>query len=276
MFDKIYELLQKPAPYAPHPSAFWDDDHISEEMLKSHLDAEQDGATYDHAFVQRSVDWIAQTAPPEQYPDLLDLGCGPGIYAERFHKKRYRVTGIDLSRRSIAYARRSAQEKELDISYRLDNYLSLDHKEAFDIITMINCDFGVFSDANRDFMLKKIYCALKPGGLYLFDVFSPYQFQDFKEQKNWQREAQGFWSPVPHLCLNASYRYDSQNTFLHQHVVITEEDIKGYYLWDHVFTPQELRDAAQAAGFSACELYGDIAGTPYRSDNAKIAIRVKK
>jgi len=276
MFEMLQKLLERPAPYAPHPSNFWDDGHISEEMLKSHLDAEQDGATNNHAFVQKSVDWIARTAPPEKYLDLLDLGCGPGIYAERFHEKGYNVTGFDFSKRSIAYTRRSAQEKKLGIIYQLCDYLSLDYTEAFDAVTMINCDFGVLSGKNRAAMLKKINLALKPGGLYIFDVFSLNHFQDFKEQKTWRQEVQGFWSPMPHLCLNASYRYDSQHTFLRQHVVITEKDVRGYYLWDHAFTPEELRDAVQISGFSACDLYGNVAGAPYSSDGATIAVCAKK
>lgn len=276
MFDKINKLLQKPALYAPHPSNFWDDDHISAEMLKSHLDAQSNGATNNHAFVQQSVDWISKMAPAAQHPCLLDLGCGPGIYAERFHKRGYRVTGLDFSRRSVEYARNSAQRENLDISYRLANYLSLDDTGAFDIITMINCDFGVLSDSDRAAMLKKIHRALKPGGMYIFDVFTPNEFLDFQEQKTWQLETGGFWSAEPCLCLHASYRYDSQNTFLRQHVAVTEKDVRGYYLWDHAFIPDELRNAARDAGFSACDLYGDVAGALYDPDGATIAICAKK
>lgn len=276
MLEITLKLLQKPTLYAPHPSNFWDDEHISGEMLKAHLDAEQEGATRNHAFVLKSVDWITETAPPKEYPRLLDLGCGPGIYAERFHTKGYAVTGLDLSKRSIEYARRSAAEKKLDINYLLRNYLSLDDTEAFDAATMIYCDFGALSGTDRDAMLKKIHRALKPGGLFLFDVFSPTQFRDFTEQKTWQQETSGFWSPRPHLCLNASYRYDAQSTFLRHHVVITEEDAAGYYLWDHAFTPGELRSAIQAAGFTGCELYGDLAGAPFDPDGPVIAVCARK
>lgn len=276
MFETIQKLLNKPAPYTPHPCAFWDDEHISEEMLKSHLDAERNGATNNHAFVRRSADWIAKIAPPESFPHLLDLGCGPGIYAERFHENGYRVTGLDLSKRSIRYARRSARERQLDITYRPGNYFSMDDREAFDVITMINCDFGVFSGEQRAVMLQKIYRALKSGGRCIFDVFTAEKFKDFKEQKTWQFEASGFWSKEPHLCLNASYRYEREHTFLRQHVVVTESSIKGYYLWDHVFTPEELRDILDTAGFSAFELYGDISGMPCRSGGDIIAVHAKK
>ncbi|MGE5494383.1 MAG: methyltransferase domain-containing protein [Burkholderiales bacterium] len=40
---------------------------------------------------------MAKTAHPVKRPRLLDLGCGPGIYAELFAKKGFCVTGVDFS-----------------------------------------------------------------------------------------------------------------------------------------------------------------------------------
>ncbi len=51
------------------------------------------------------------------YPLLFDIGCGPGIYAEKFARQGYYVTGIDFSKRSIDYAKNSALKQGLDISY---------------------------------------------------------------------------------------------------------------------------------------------------------------
>ena len=102
-------LLKKPELYALNATslyrALWDDEHISKGMLESHLNPDEDGATNNHAFVFKSAQWIANLAPPPQFEKLLDLGCGPGIYAERFAKEGYSVTGVDYSKRSIGYAK---------------------------------------------------------------------------------------------------------------------------------------------------------------------------
>jgi len=50
-------------------------------MLESHLDSHWDSATRRHEFVDRSAVWISAIAPPEKYPSLLDLGCGPGLFS---------------------------------------------------------------------------------------------------------------------------------------------------------------------------------------------------
>ena len=118
MNQKLINILsKKPELYEQSTAKFWDDEHISNEMLKAHLDPTWDAASRNHSFIAKSVDWITQLAPPLQYRKLLDLGCGPGLYADNFCKNGYEVTGIDYSHRSIDYARSTALKKNSDITY---------------------------------------------------------------------------------------------------------------------------------------------------------------
>ena len=80
-------LKEKPALYEASPVNMWDDPHISKQMLAAHLDEGFDSATRKMDFVRESAGWIASLLPPERYRRLLDLGCGPGIYAELFCHK---------------------------------------------------------------------------------------------------------------------------------------------------------------------------------------------
>ena len=77
--------------------------------------------------------------PLTDYPQLFDIGCGPGIYAERFCKQGCQVTGIDFSERSVNYAGSSVLKKGLDITYLYQNYLDMDLHKVFDFATMIWC-----------------------------------------------------------------------------------------------------------------------------------------
>lgn len=149
LFGDLHDLMKPPALYERTDAAFWDDEHISRGMLAAHLDPEFEGASRSFAFMDRSVDWICATAPPATHPRLLDLGCGPGLYAERFARAGYAVTGVDLSPRSLDHARRSANEQGLAIDYRCRNYLELDLDGSFDIAVMIYCDYGALSSDER-------------------------------------------------------------------------------------------------------------------------------
>lgn len=66
-------------------------------MLKAHLNPDLESATRKLDFLEQSANWISDTLPPSSYKRLLDLGCGPGIYAEFFDAKGYQVTGLDIS-----------------------------------------------------------------------------------------------------------------------------------------------------------------------------------
>ena len=106
MLKNIETVLEKPILYKKTEGEFWNDEHISMQMLKAHLNPEFDGASRKHAFIEESVAWITELVSPIDYPLLFDIGCGPGIYAEKFARQGYYVTGIDFSKRSIDYAKK--------------------------------------------------------------------------------------------------------------------------------------------------------------------------
>jgi SAM-dependent methyltransferase len=263
MFNEFIKYLTRPELYAPSTNNFWDDEHISKGLLEAHLNPNWDAATRKHEFLDRSVNWISSIAPPSQYKFLLDLGCGPGLYAERFNSTGYSVTGVDFSRRSIAYAKEQALLNKSNIEYRYQNYLTIDYKEQFDVITLIYCDYAVLSISERCMLLNKVYEALRQGGKFIFDVSTPLMREE--ESRSWHySEKGGFWSEKPHICLESIYQYeDDDHTELHQYIVITEDTVDCYNIWDHFFTKEALLSEAQGIGFSTFEFYGDVAGKEF-------------
>ena len=155
MLKDLFTYLEKPAVYTKSTCTFWDDEHISKGLLEAHLNPGLEAASRQHDFMDQSVEWISKIAPSSGYANLLDLGCGPGLYAERLAKKGYHITGIDFSKRSIHYARNKAAESGQDIRYIYQNYLDLDYDHEFDLVTLIYCDFAVLSDLDRASLLKR-------------------------------------------------------------------------------------------------------------------------
>lgn len=263
MFNKLSNYLVKPKLYAPSTGKFWDDEHISKGMLEAHLNPKWDATTRKPVFLDKSVDWIASIAQPTQFQQLLDLGCGPGIYAERFRKAGYSVTGIDYSKRSIEYAKEQTLLNKSNIEYHYQNYLTIDYVEQFDVITLIYCDYAVLSITDRLTLLRKVYQALKPNGKFIFDVFTPLMRRN--ETCSWEYyEEGGFFSEKPHILLESVYQYDDEdNTELVQSIVITEDTVNCYNIWDHFFTKEALISEIQPIGFNSFEFYGDIAGKEF-------------
>lgn len=270
----LFKILHRPGLFEQSPYPFWDDEHISGEMLKAHLDPDFDGASRKPAFLDRSAEWIASLAGPAAGKRLLDLGCGPGLYAERFCRKGFMVSGMDLSRRSIAYAKTHSDPA---IHYRRADYLNADLPGEIDLATMIYCDFGVLPPESRRLLLGKIFDALKPGGCFVFDVFTRFQYAGFRETTTVTENASGgFWAAERHIVLDRRLAYPEDRTFLHQAAVVTGTGLKYYNIWEHVFTRRELEGALREAGFRTIRFYGDVSGAPASPGSKTLGVVAEK
>ena len=271
MYHQLLSLMQNPKPYQPNQHPFWDDEHISAQMLQAHLNPDQEAASRTFAFMDASAAWIAQIAPPDCFPRLLDLGCGPGLYAQRFAQKGYQVTGVDLSRRSVQYAQERARAEGLDIRYHLGNYCQLDLQETFDLVTLIYCDFGVLSPADRHQVLCRAHDHLRPDGRMVLDAFSAAYEAAFQPWQRWECCPQGgFWRREPYILLEEGRLYPDHVTGQHINVITAEEQAT-YDLWNTCFTPERLAQEAEQAGFALLDVYGDVAGSPGTPESQTLA-----
>jgi len=271
MYTELQEYLRRPALYERTAEKLWTDPHIATQMLKAHLDPNIDAASYKHKFIDRSVDWILTLTLPEN-ACLLDIGCGPGLYTKRFAERGLRVTGLDFSENSLNYARAHDGRSE----YILGDYLAMEFDGVFDIVTLIMCDYGALIPDERYDLLRRVYRALKPGGLFVFDVTTPLIDRGKSDGSQWEVNPNGgFMSPNPHICLHADY-YHSETAAGRRTVVIEEENVRCYNLWNCYFTRQSLLDEVAPSGFTAAGFNGDVAGAPYSDEGQRICAVLRK
>lgn len=268
----LFALLQKPALWQRSSAPFWDDAHISKSMLACHLDPNSDAASRKQETIDASVGWLSTMIPAGGR--VLDLGCGPGLYTKRLSEMGYLVTGMDFSRRSIEYAKSQDQKT----CYILNNYLDFTFTAAFDAVTLIYGDYAALTPAERKILLGNVYRALKPGGLFIFDVFTDVQFKRCKANRTcWKLEENGgFWSAKPHILLEASYLYEHGTVSVDQCVVITDDEMTEYLIWDTAFTMQRLADEVLPAGYQLKSAYDDICGKPYTGEAETLCFVLEK
>lgn len=258
MIDKLFHLLNKPALWQRSAELFWDDEHISKGMLEAHLNPDWDAASRKHSYITRSVKWLSSIIPPDG--KILDLGCGPGLYTKRLSDMGYIVTGMDFSRRSIAYAK----EHDPQTEYIYKNYLELDYTDMFDAVTMIYCDYAALTPDERRTLIQKVYKALKPGGLFILDAFSEKKLSTRVNKTSWMLcNNGGFWSAEPHICLEATYLYENNMVAVDQHIVVSNSGVKEYLIWDTAYTIQSLTDEVSPFGFNVKSVFDDVCGSPY-------------
>lgn len=259
--DVLHALAQKPPLFAPAEPRFWDDPYIATQMLLAHLDPTLDAASRRPETIMRSVAWIVETLGLQPGMDLLDLGCGPGLYTQRFAALGFNVTGMDLSENSLAYAR----EHDAASTYIHQNYVTLDHEAAYAVVTLIYGDFCVLEDADRDRLLDAIRRALRPGGAFVLDVTTPVHVEQEAFPNEWYVAPEGgFWKPGPHLVLQQRYHYPEADTTLDQYLVLEANGtLSVYHNWLHHYTPATLIPVLEAHGFTVEGVYGDLTGAPY-------------
>lgn len=276
MFNNIRKFLEKPPLYKKTEGTFWNDEYISKQLLKAHLDSDFEGASRPAKFMEDSALWINKIVPSSSNPLLLDIGCGPGIYAEKFTKLGYQVTGVDFSKRSIDYGRTSARNKSLNIHYVYQNYLEMDLQKKFDFITMIYCDYGALATHERMKLLENVHHHLKSHGRVLLDVFSIAKFNAFEEKQIWETfDNGGFWREESYIALDRCCKYASDVT-LEQTTILTNKKTTNYYVWTTYFTKERLIKEVTTAGFKVCDVFGDVKGSPYKEDSLTMAVLLEK
>lgn len=264
MNKKIIDFMKNlPLLYAESDDAFWDDEHISKYMLAAHLNPDCDNASRKQESIINSVNWIAGLCNGGVNKKLLDLGCGPGIYAELLAEKGFQVTGIDFSKRSIEYAVESSRKKNLKITYHYQNYLDIDWNKEFDVVLLIYCDFGVLAPESRRILLNKIYRALKPGGILILDVFHEPYVKTFKEMQSIRYEQGGFWSPETYVVIQRNQYYGKSKNTLEQYLVITEENCKCYNIWNQIYTQNLLEKEITEVGLDVVNFFDNVQGKEY-------------
>lgn len=268
----LHDLDHTPEPYESTGLAFWDDPHISSQMLAAHLDPETDSASRNHDFIETSADWIASLAEGAAGRKLLDLGCGPGLYAECLHDRGFTVRGIDLSQSSITYARRRAEGSGRSIEYLRGDYTQVDFGSGYDIVILIFCDFGVLPPADKMTMLGKAKDSLAPGGALVLDCFTPENYRGFVQNRTIDYEHRGFWRDEPYACIKTDIPYATSGDYLERYIVVTQDSHACYNLWNHAFTADELTGMLHETGFGDIAFYADASGRARSAEDTVLCV----
>lgn len=233
----------------------WTDEYISGQLLRMHINEDHDFASRNGEKIDKIVSFIIGKFGKPQ-GDVLDIGCGPGLYTKRFAQKGYRVTGIDFSWTSIDYAIKDAQMMKLDIEYRCINYLELDLCEKADLIVMIYCDFCVLSRTEQDILLRNVYRALKSGGMFIFDAYNKKSLNYREMAKTWEFEDGGFWREESYAVMSETKHYEDDNAVLSQHIVYDEANsFDVYRFWEHYFSDEDMYALLEKQKFTKVQSY---------------------
>jgi SAM-dependent methyltransferase len=122
---------------------------------------------------------------------VVDLGCGSGLWARELTDAGYRVLGIDISEAMIELYRRRVPEAE----FRVGSLFDADIPPCAAVTAVSEVLNYLFDEENKPRglarLFRRVYDALAPGGVFVFDVLGPGQVppgttaKGFSEGQDW-------------------------------------------------------------------------------------------
>jgi SAM-dependent methyltransferase len=273
MFELLQDISRRPEPFSRYTAMeLWTRPHLARQMLSFHLNQETELASRRFETIDQIVSWIDSQLGLSG-KRVCDLGCGPGLYTQRFADRGAEVSGVDFSAHSLEYARLRASEDKQSISYVEADYLADELPQGFDIVTLIYTDYSVLSPTQRASLLGRIRKMLNPGGRLVMDVAGMGSLAAKQECTLIENNLmQGFWAEGDYVGIQRNFVYPDECLSLDRYVIVEPAETWQVFNWFQYFTPESLREELVSAGFSVEQMYGGLRGEPLETDGDFIGV----
>ncbi|MBN1582963.1 MAG: class I SAM-dependent methyltransferase [Anaerolineae bacterium] len=252
-----------PEPWAGASKIPWNDPAFSERMLQEHLTQDHDMASRRFITIDAHVDWIHRHLLAEKPGRILDLGCGPGLYASRLAKLGHHCTGLDFSPASIRYAKEMAHTEGLDGTFRLADIREAEYGSDMNLVMFVFGEINTFRPQEAKQIIRKAHDALASGGTLLLE---PHTFKAVQEmgqgEPSWYAVESGLFSDRPHLCLMENI-WDGINSVATTRffVIDTESgDVTQHASTTQAYTDDQYRALLTDCGFTDITFYPTLTG----------------
>lgn len=255
-------------PHRVTPSAWsegdnipWNDPDFSERMLKEHLSQEHDAASRRSEKIDAHAAWIYAALLNGKAGAVLDLGCGPGLYAQRLARRGCACTGIDFSPASLRYAIEMAEREGLPIDYRQADIRRAEYGEGYDLAMLIFGEFNVFKPADARLLLSKMHAALRPGGRLLLEPMTLAAARRAGQSgSSWSAQPAGLFSARPHLLLEETFWDEAGLTATTRYYIIdaASGEVTRHASSFQAYTLAGYEQVLREAGFSQVEFFAEL------------------
>lgn len=108
----------------------------------------------------------------------VDLGCGNGYFTRAMQRGGFKTVGVDLSPEMLTRAVELSRKEGLKPDYIAGDAAKLALNFKPDFVIAVNDCFNYVEGGKLLSAFKRIYKALKPNGVFIFDVSSEYKLRN--------------------------------------------------------------------------------------------------
>lgn len=263
---RLYRRPERPTLWAGGGNLPWNEPAFSERMLREHLDQSHGAASRVAAERAAQIDWLWEQLRLRPGSRVLDLTCGPGLYAVDLAGRGCSVTGIDFGPASIAYARELAAaagvtDQVTFIESDVRNFRP--EPAAYDAALFLYGQLAVFPREDAAALLASAAAALRPGGRLCVELLNADRV-DKANSTWWFTDDKGLWGDRPFLHLGERFWMAEERASAERFYTVDLETgaMSEILLCDQTYGVEEMAGMMRDAGFSAVTPYPAWAGLP--------------
>ena len=202
---------------------------------------------------------------------MLDLACGRGRISIGLAKRGLRVTGLDLSPRSLELARADADAAGVEIDFVRRDMRELDAEGEFDAVANVFTSFGYFPTQKEDErVLANVARSLVRGGRFLLEMVNTIAIAKQFVEADWDELEDGTLWLQRRRYDQLTGRHEATWTFVRSDGSRSElrHSLRGY-------TPAELVAMLGRAGLEVDGAWGSWDGDEL-GEGSRVILRSRK
>ena len=221
-----------PRPFVETANLPWHDPDFSRRALREQLNQSHDSGARSEPTIKKHVRFIVEQLRLKPGDTVLDLTCGPGLYAKHLSGFGCSVVGIDISPAAIEYAQGLAIP---NCEIILGDVRTVDYPAGVDGALLVYGALNTFSPEDAQLVLAKISRALKPSKRLVLELCNTSCFYAHNKSGNtvqgwWCSDQGDLWSDGPYVALKERFYYPDEKIEVTRYYIISEgsQRIKEY------------------------------------------------
>ena len=204
----------------------------------------------------------------------VDLACGTGSVSVLLAKQGLRVIGVDMSEEMLTVAQQKVGEMEHPPRFVCQSLQNLTLPRGADLAVCALDSLDYITDPKDSAeAIRRVYRALNPGGIFIFDVNTPEKLRAMDGQVFLDEDDdvycvwRGEFDEITNICSYGMDLFQRQGSLWRR----SFEEHREY-----AYSAQQLRGFLKAAGFTDIRVYGDRRMEPPRPGEQRIYLKARK
>ena len=204
----------------------------------------------------------------------VDLACGTGSVTALLAERGIPVIGVDMSEDMLTVAMQKTQDMENPPRFICQKLQDLRLARGVDLAVCALDSMDYITDpADCQEAIRRVYKALNPGGIFIFDVNTPEKLRAMDGQVFLDEDEdvycvwRGEFDEETNIC---SYGMD----LFQRHGDLWERSFEEHR--EYAYSASQLKAYLKAAGFTGIRIYGDRRMEAPSPEDQRIYIKARK